>query len=153
MPKVLIAEDDLLIADMLAEVLVGGGYDVCGIARTVDEAVELGKRHEPDLAILDIWLAEEGLGTDIPAQLKGDGQMGIFFVCIGPPRWNEPDNCRGPRAAHKAIRPTRPSSLSGTCRANRPNWRGFAAVPAISGGRCGWRALKQFDLQLAPSQS
>ena len=77
MPKVLIAEDDLLIADMLAEVLVGGGYDVCGIARTVDEAVELGKRHEPDLAILDIRLAEEGRGTDIPAQLKGDGRWGF----------------------------------------------------------------------------
>ena len=80
----MITEDDPLIADMLEEILVGGGYDVCGIARTVDEAVELGKRHKPDLAILDIRLAEEGLGTDIPAQLKGDGHMGILYVSGRP---------------------------------------------------------------------
>jgi response regulator of citrate/malate metabolism len=49
MLKVMIAEDDLMMADMLEEVLVAGGYKVCGIARTVDKAVELGKRHKPDL--------------------------------------------------------------------------------------------------------
>jgi two-component system, response regulator PdtaR len=60
MAKIMIAEDDLLMADMLEDVLVGGGYEVCGIARTVDEAVKLGKRHQPDLAILDIRLAGGG---------------------------------------------------------------------------------------------
>ncbi len=84
MPKVMIVEDDLLIADMLEEVLVGGGYDVCGIARTVDAAVELGERHKPDLAILDIRLADGGLGTDIPAQLKDCGHMGILYVSGRP---------------------------------------------------------------------
>jgi len=41
MLKVLIAEDELLIADLLEEALVANGYEVCGIARTVDEAVAL----------------------------------------------------------------------------------------------------------------
>jgi DNA-binding response OmpR family regulator len=58
MPTVMIAEDDLLMADMLEDVLIGGGYEVCGIARTVEQAVELGERYKPDLAILDIRLAE-----------------------------------------------------------------------------------------------
>ncbi len=71
MPTVMIAEDDLYMADMLEEVLVDSGYDVCGIASTVDKAVELGERHKPDLAILDIRLAGGGLGTEIPARLKG----------------------------------------------------------------------------------
>ena len=43
--KVLIAEDDLMIADMAEEILVEHGYEVCGIARTVAEAVALGRRH------------------------------------------------------------------------------------------------------------
>ena len=47
MQKVLIAEDDLMIADMIEEILVNDGYEVCGIARTVGEAVELGRRHKP----------------------------------------------------------------------------------------------------------
>jgi DNA-binding response OmpR family regulator len=104
MPKVLIAEDDLLIADMVEEMLVGGGYDVCGIARTVDEAVELGKRHKPDLAILDIRLAEEGLGTDIPAQLKDGGRMGILYVS-GAPGGMSLTNARGHALITKPVLP------------------------------------------------
>lgn len=37
MSTVMIAEDDLLIADMLEDALVAGGYEVCGIARTVKQ--------------------------------------------------------------------------------------------------------------------
>ena len=34
MLKVLIAEDNLIIADMMEEILVRNGYEVCGIGRT-----------------------------------------------------------------------------------------------------------------------
>ena len=54
MLRVLIAEDDLMIADMVEEILILHGYEVCGIARTVSEAVELGRRCEPDLAVIDL---------------------------------------------------------------------------------------------------
>jgi DNA-binding response OmpR family regulator len=80
MPTVMIAEDDLMVADMLEEVLTERGYDVCGIAHTVDKAVELGERHKPDLAILDIRLAGGGIGTDIPARLKPQGRMGVLYA-------------------------------------------------------------------------
>lgn len=66
--KVLIAEDDVMIADMVKDVIVGSGYLVCGIARTVDEAVALNVLHRPDLAIIDQRLADGGLGTDAVAQ-------------------------------------------------------------------------------------
>ena len=79
MTKIMIAEDDLLVADMLAATLVEGGYEVCGIARTVDKAVELAERYEPDLAILDIRLAEGGVGTEIPRRLVNAGHMGILY--------------------------------------------------------------------------
>ena len=80
MPKVLIAEDDLVMADMLEEVLIDGGYEVCGIARTVDEAVALDERHKPDLAILDVRLADGGLGTDVSARLTRNGRPGILYA-------------------------------------------------------------------------
>ena len=72
----MIAEDDLLMADMLEDVLVQSGYEVCGIARTVEEGVELGDRCKPDLAILDIRLAEGGLGMDIAARMQSTGGPG-----------------------------------------------------------------------------
>ena len=80
MPSVMIAEDDLFMADMLEEALAANGYEVCGIARTVEKAVELGERHKPDLAVLDIRLADGGLGTDIPARLKSQGHMGVLYA-------------------------------------------------------------------------
>lgn len=78
--KVLIAEDDLLIADMVEDILVAHGYEVCGIARTVAEAVALGSLNRPDLAVLDLRLAESGLGTEIAAQLGELGRLGVLYA-------------------------------------------------------------------------
>jgi CheY-like chemotaxis protein/putative methionine-R-sulfoxide reductase with GAF domain len=80
MLKVMIAEDDLIMADMLEDILVENGYEVCGIARTIDEAVELGERHKPDLAVLDVRLAKGGLGMDIAARLNRQGRPGILYA-------------------------------------------------------------------------
>jgi DNA-binding response OmpR family regulator len=80
MLKVMIAEDDLLIADMMEEVLVEGGYSVCGIGRTVAEMGALAKKHKPDLAILDVRLADGGQGTDIAAGLTNLPRLGILYV-------------------------------------------------------------------------
>ena len=80
MLKVLIAEDDLMIADMAEEILIRNGYEVCGIARTVADAVALGRQHRPDLAILDMRLADGGLGTEVAAQLSGLGRLGVLYA-------------------------------------------------------------------------
>jgi two-component sensor histidine kinase/ActR/RegA family two-component response regulator len=80
MLKVVIAEDDFFMADLLEDVLVDGGYDVCGIAHSADEAVELCERHKPDLAILDVRLAGGSLGTDIPGRLHREGRPGILYA-------------------------------------------------------------------------
>jgi DNA-binding response OmpR family regulator len=79
-PKVLIAEDDLMIADMAEEMLVEHGYTVCGIARTVEAAVALGRQHRPDLAVIDLRLADGGLGTQIAAQLADHRGLGILYA-------------------------------------------------------------------------
>ena len=80
MPKVLIVEDDLMIADMAEEILVKHGYDVCGIARTVAEAAVLGTHHKPDLALIDMRLADGGLGTDVAKQLAPLGRLGVLYA-------------------------------------------------------------------------
>ena len=79
MLKVLIAEDDLMIADMIEETLVEHGYEVCGIASTVAEGIALGQLHKPDLAIIDMRLAEGWLGTDIASQLDRS-HLGILYA-------------------------------------------------------------------------
>ena len=80
MLKVLIVEDDLMLADCAEEILVGRGYEVCGIARTVAEAVVLAQHHKPDLVVLDLRLADGGLGTEIAAQLLPLGRLGVLYA-------------------------------------------------------------------------
>lgn len=86
MLKVLIAEDELMIADLLEETLTESGYEVCGIARTVDEAVALAKLHKPDLAVLDVRLAQGGRGPEIARQLSGVTTLGILYATGDDPR-------------------------------------------------------------------
>jgi len=78
--KVLIAEDDLMIADLAEEILTDAGYQVCGIARTVAEAVALAQLHKPDLALLDLRLADGGLGTEVAARLLPLGRLGVLYA-------------------------------------------------------------------------
>lgn len=78
--KVMIAEDNRRMADLIEEALVGHGYEVCGISRTVAEAVALARLHKPDLAILDLRLADGGLGTGIAEQLRPFGKIGVLYA-------------------------------------------------------------------------
>jgi len=78
--KILIVEDDFMIADMVEEVLVANGYEVCGMAATVSEGVALCRLHDPDLAIVDLRLADGDLGTNMAAQLAPLGKLGILYA-------------------------------------------------------------------------
>jgi DNA-binding response OmpR family regulator len=86
MLKVLIAEDELLIADVLEEALIAGGYEVCGIARTVAQAVALIELHKPDLAVLDVRLAHGGRGPEIVQQSNGKRNFGVLYATGGDTR-------------------------------------------------------------------
>lgn len=62
--KILIIEDDLLIATDIKSCMEDAGYEVIGIARDRSEAMQLVKVSSPDLAIIDITLGnleEEGI--------------------------------------------------------------------------------------------
>jgi DNA-binding response OmpR family regulator len=80
MLKVMIVEDDLMLADFAEEILVEQGYGVSGIARTVADALALARHSKPDLVLLDLRLADGGLGTEVAAQLLPLGRLGILYV-------------------------------------------------------------------------
>ncbi|MFM1757923.1 MAG: hypothetical protein RL193_500 [Actinomycetota bacterium] len=52
--KILVAEDEALIRLDLVEMLREAGYEVIAEAGNGQEAIDLNKKHNPDLAILDI---------------------------------------------------------------------------------------------------
>ena len=79
MTSVMIVEDDLTIADLLQEALEYDGYQITGVARTVKEAVDLAKKHSPDIAVIDIRLADGDLGTAVAAHLRANSGAKIIF--------------------------------------------------------------------------
>jgi CheY-like chemotaxis protein len=68
--KVLIADDDREISDVIKNALEGSGYQVF-VANDGNEALELAKLHKPDVAILDILMP--GLdGVRVASYIKLD---------------------------------------------------------------------------------
>jgi hypothetical protein len=74
----MIAEDDLFMADMVEEVLVDGGYEVCGIARTVEKAIELAERHKPCYGQWQTARPGVGEATDGASGWVGDISTGSW---------------------------------------------------------------------------
>jgi DNA-binding NarL/FixJ family response regulator len=52
--RVAIADDDVLLRQGLAALLREGGYDIVGQASDADGLIELVRREQPDIAIIDI---------------------------------------------------------------------------------------------------
>jgi CheY-like chemotaxis protein len=54
--RILVVEDEFLIRMLLEDMLTDLGYDLVGVAGRVEEAAELAKTKDFDLAILDVNL-------------------------------------------------------------------------------------------------
>lgn len=78
--RLIIAEDEQIIALGMQIFLSEAGHEVCGIAKTAPEAVRLAEQHRPQLALLDVRLADGTDGTDAARQLKGD--LGIPAILV-----------------------------------------------------------------------
>ncbi|SES19322.1 sigma 54-interacting response regulator [Pedobacter rhizosphaerae] len=77
--KILIVEDEFIVANDLRIMLEKAGYKVCGIAPSVVKALELIGTKEPDWILLDIFLQGDKTGIDLAGQLT---EMGIPFIYI-----------------------------------------------------------------------
>ncbi|NCD72117.1 sigma 54-interacting transcriptional regulator [Mucilaginibacter agri] len=67
--KILIVEDESLIAYDLKLILIRAGYKVSGIADSVAEALEMIEEEEPDMVLLDIYLKGSLTGIDLAKKL------------------------------------------------------------------------------------
>lgn len=80
MLKVLIAEDNVLIADMLESFLISEGFDVCGVCANIREAVALANLYKPDIGVFDFRLADGECGTQIRPLVENPDSLGILYV-------------------------------------------------------------------------
>lgn len=85
--KVMIIEDETIIAMDLKGIVQAMGHTVTGIARTHSAAIELAGKARPDLILADIQLADGSSGIDAVQELLGDlGDIPVIFVTAFPER-------------------------------------------------------------------
>ena len=76
--RILIGEDNELVAQALDEQVRSLGYEVAGIARTSRELVRLYEEIQPELVILDTQMGD--LGGDVPQQLAAGGGAPLLII-------------------------------------------------------------------------
>lgn len=77
--RILIVEDDLLVASEMEAALIDAGFEVAGTASNSEEALRLAEAHSPSLAVLDIRIAGDRDGIDTALELfRSHGIRCIF---------------------------------------------------------------------------
>ena len=77
--KVLIVEDQSIEALNLERMLRKAGYEVCGMAKSVEQASGIISKQKPDLVLLDIFLKGTLTGIDLGHKLKDDNISFIYL--------------------------------------------------------------------------
>lgn len=79
MDRILIVEDELIVARDIRRTLEKAGYKIIGISRTVDQALALMQEKKPTFVLIDIFLKGDLTGIDLAMQLNKEE---IPFVYI-----------------------------------------------------------------------
>jgi diguanylate cyclase (GGDEF)-like protein/PAS domain S-box-containing protein len=79
-PRILIVEDERIVAADLAAVLRQLGYEVTGMAASADQALALVEADRPDLALMDIRIRGDRDGIDVAGVLRARFRIPVVFV-------------------------------------------------------------------------
>jgi CheY-like chemotaxis protein len=84
--RILIVEDEILIALELESLLQDAGHEVVGVAASSDEALGLGAESRPDLAFVDIHLADGPTGVEVARSLAREHGIMVLFMTANAKR-------------------------------------------------------------------
>lgn len=78
--KILVVEDEIIIADNICDTLTDLGYQVLEPVINYTEALEAIKNESPDIAILDIQLSGSKTGIDLAKKIKDTYDFPFIFL-------------------------------------------------------------------------
>lgn len=84
--RVLIIEDEPLIAMDIEQMVESLGHQVVGIARTRDEATSIFRKEKPSMILADIQLADNSSGIDAVNDILENAQIPVIFITAFPER-------------------------------------------------------------------
>ncbi|QQA41867.1 response regulator [Pelagovum pacificum] len=85
--RVMIIEDEAIIAMDLQAIVADMGHAITGVAQTRDAATALARTERPDLILADIQLADNSSGIDAVNDILGElGDLPVIFITAFPER-------------------------------------------------------------------
>lgn len=78
--RILIVEDERMIALDLTDILEGAGHKVVGYATTMAQALKLASETKPDLALMDMELEDGSSGLEAAEALGASSRLPILFL-------------------------------------------------------------------------
>ncbi len=84
--RVLIIEDEPIIAMDIETIVRDLGHEVTGVAVTRDEAVALALEDRPGLVLADIQLADDSSGIDAVKDILAEFEVPVIFITAFPER-------------------------------------------------------------------
>ena len=105
--RILIVEDEALVALCAAETLEEAGYEIAGIAADMAEALRLAAAERPDVALVDLRLNDGLTGPQLTHELyQRYGTVCILLTAYPRELWS---GCHGAWARMR--KPYRPETL------------------------------------------
>jgi CheY-like chemotaxis protein/DNA-directed RNA polymerase specialized sigma24 family protein len=84
--RILIIEDEPVIALDIARQVEESGHTVTGIATTHREAVDLARAEQPGLVLADIQLSDDSSGIEAVKEILGRYSVPVIFITAFPDR-------------------------------------------------------------------
>jgi two-component system, response regulator PdtaR len=78
--KIVVVEDEPMIAENIAEICAEAGHNVCDIAYNAGQALLAVQACDPDLVLLDINLQDELDGLEIGEKITNEWQIPIIYI-------------------------------------------------------------------------
>lgn len=78
--RILIVEDEAIVAESLHDQLETLGYSICGMASSGERALELVAQERPDLVMMDIMLAGELDGIATAQQIMDQYRLPVVYL-------------------------------------------------------------------------
>ncbi len=79
-PRILVVEDEGIIAEDIQMSLQELGYEVVGVVNSGEDAVRVAENEHPDLVLMDIMLQGEVGGTEAAAQIRKSLSIPIIYL-------------------------------------------------------------------------
>ena len=106
--RILIIEDEPIIAMNIEMIVRDLGHDVVAVATTHAEAVEDAQKHQPGLVLADIQLADNSSGIEAVQEILSDVKLPVIFITAFPERLLTGDR---PEPAFLLTKPYQPATL------------------------------------------